>query len=469
MFVVSLYANLFESNETLQSKLVTPALVASFQRCLDLRTTLIQMLQNITDLQANNTVFDSPFFAAFLEQTPTDLADEECSASLEFLRTLVSYTHYQKALLPALAVFEGILHSALAVVSDAAFPKNIADDQVSQVCLSVKTVLDFYDDFYNYTALHAAYERVLEPLFDYAAHGALCDPAFSPAPTQSHAWQILCHIATIDAYLPFFFRSLELIERVTFETSGNTRMMEIQRHAIGIMQSFSTNEAYVAAMVERGVLQRMAPFFTEEGVMNQPLVYRCLCILQNATTLYPRKEVFLQDEPLAMITATFAHVSNLVIRYAAVHALKNILHENPTTFDVLKAKGGVDCFIDVCMGKDELQVDEEKVERRVRYEATRIMAHVVAARADALEVLGRAEDVLACLQFLIESEFVVLIKEGLEAIVALHTRGQIADAAYLPKCKEIVERQKGVILQTDEMNIKMNEELLQQMDTFLAL
>ncbi|KAL7714770.1 Uncharacterized protein QTN25_007728 [Entamoeba marina] len=276
--IVSCYANLFESCEEMQELLVTEEFLKSLIIAIDRAyTSLIRMLNNISLLKVANTVFKSRFFEVFLYNLCPELASSDFSDTMEYF----IITQIQ----PIYAAYL----TAIDIVKDPRFPKNVDDDDLNQTCLSIKLVFDLINSFFQYSQTAELYAEIIKPTIEYALHGDIFAENFVPAPTQSHAMEIICHIATVDKFLPSIWENHETYIKLVFETSNNSKMLEIQRHCIGILQSFSTNDAYVTSLIENGILHRMSQLFTEGNMMNQPLIYRCLSILQNFTALYEKE------------------------------------------------------------------------------------------------------------------------------------------------------------------------------------
>ena len=370
----SAYANLFESCEKMQELLVDDAFVAAMLLCVeDYYTICIRTINNLTVTPVMNKVFESPFFVEFLKNIPVDLADTDFSECMEFLIATLSYTSLRKAFCQyANKNIHIAFRKAIDIIVSPLFPKNVDEEDLNQVCLGIKLVLDLINDYYKYPDTSNLYEPYVDMTIAYVLHGDIFSNAFIPAPTQNHCAEILCHIASVDKFLPQVWDKHQEIIRLTFETTKNSKMMDYQKHCIGIIQSFSTNEEYVQIMLGMNILNRMAEIFTEETMMNQPLIYRCLSVLQNFTVLAVEKKVLMNEQSIHIIVTTFKFMSNIVIRYSAVQVLRNLIAFSPEFIQMFTDEG-MNALLDVCRGKEEQQENEEKPDKRVRFEATRVL------------------------------------------------------------------------------------------------
>ncbi|KAL7714769.1 Uncharacterized protein QTN25_007727 [Entamoeba marina] len=170
-----------------------------------------------------------------------------------------------------------------------------------------------------------------------------------------------------------------------------------------------------------------------------------------------------------MIVTTFKLMSNIVIRYSAVQALRNIFLSTSDAIQALKKHGGETALIDVCLGKDEHHEDKEQPDMRVRYEAARIVARLLTKENVGMEYFNRDQDVLDSMVLLISTDYAVLIKEGIEALLNIHKNNFKFESSFTVAASEVINMKKKAILESPEENQATNKDVLALFEEFLAI
>ena len=469
MVGISCYANLFESNEKLQQLLIDKEMIESLELCLDdYYTSIIRLLNNLSSLNEMNEIFKSKFFIEFMKRIPIEFEDSDLSECIELFISIFSYTEFRKILCQYPKRILDNYRKAIDIIVNPLFPKNVEEEDLNQVCLGIKLILDFISEFYKYPDSSKLYESIIDLTIAYTLHGNIYDKEFIPAPTQNHTCEIICHMATIDEFLPIIWNKHEDFIKLSFDTIKNTRMMDYQKHCIGILQSFSTNEEYVECMMNKNILEKLSSIFTEETLMNQPLIHRSLSILQNISVLIKDKNKLCNNYSLNMILTTFKHMSNIVIRFGAVQCLRNLITFKNEFVNELKDEG-FNVLIDVCLGKDEMQEKPEQPDKRVRYEATRILIKVLHCCIDYFNNSNRKDDIFNCLLENLKTDYAVLIKEVMEIILYFNDKSILIPNNWYNEIKMIVGEKLNQILTSPQENQLLNKDILDLFEKFLDM
>ncbi|BFU19270.1 hypothetical protein EHI8A_036870 [Entamoeba histolytica HM-1:IMSS-B] len=465
---ISAYANLFESCEKLQEILIDDGFKKAISLCInDCYETVIRTLNNLTSTNKMNECFKSTFFVELLDKTPSDLADSDFSEVVEYFISVLSFEEFRKVFCKhSEAIFKGY-KSAIDIIVSPLFPKNVDEQDLNQVCMSIKLVFDLFNAFYQFTETAKLYDSIIELTLAYTLHGNIYKEDYIPAPTQNHTCEILCHIATVEEFLSRIWDKHNEFIKIAFETSNNSRMMDMQKHSIGIIQSFSTNKEYVSILLKEGIMEKLSSIFNENNMMNQPLIYRSLSVLQNFTILAEDKNTVCNEFALKMIIVTFKYMTNIVIRYSAVQALRNILNFKPEFSELLKEEG-LNALIDVCLGKDEAQEKKDQPDKRVRFEATRILVRLLKENKSIKETLKRDSDIYSCLLENLRTDYAILIKEVMELLIDFHNNGIILPNQFNLQVKEVVKEKLSTILASPKDNQLLNKDILELFEKFLA-
>ena len=466
----SAYANLFESCEKTQIELIDDDFVDAMKLCVDeFYTICIRTVNNLSVKERMNFVFKSEFFKQLLLKSPVDLADTDFSELMEYYLSVMSYIEFQSAFCQYGDKNIVVAYKkAIDIIVNPLFPKNVDEEDLNQTCMGIKLVLDVVNDYYKYPKTSILYNALIDTTIAYVLHGDIFSDKFIPAPTQNHCAEILCHMATVDGFLPKIWERCDEIMKLTFETLSNNKMMDYQKHCIGIIQSFSTNEEYSKVMLDKGILEKMSAMFVEEAMMNQPLIYRCLSVLQNFTVWSQKSDVLMNEKTIHIVVTTFKLMSNIVVRYSAVQVTRNIITSNANFIQMFN-EDAISALIDVCLGKEEMQENEEKPDKRVRYEATRVLIKFLEHRSDILTTMQRSSDIYQCLLENLSTDFAVLNQEVVEILVKLMKKGIEIPQTFHQSVKPLLQSKLQQIITSPPENQQLNKVLVDLMEEYLNL
>ena len=200
----SAYSNIFESCEKAQIELIDNEFIEAMKLCVEnFYTICIRTVNQLSVTERMNFVFQSEFFKLFLQHSPVDLADTDFSELMEYYISVLSYTEFQNAYCQygdknVVIAFK----KAIDIIVDPNFPKNVDEEDLNQTCMGIKLVLDVVNDYYKFSKTSILYKSLIDIVIAYVLHGDIFSDKFIPAPTQNHCAEILCHIATVDGFLP---------------------------------------------------------------------------------------------------------------------------------------------------------------------------------------------------------------------------------------------------------------------------
>ncbi|ELP94493.1 hypothetical protein EIN_088230 [Entamoeba invadens IP1] len=185
------------------------------------------------------------------------------------------------------------------------------------------------------------------------------------------------------------------------------------------------------------------------------------------TVMLDDKSVLMTDSSCYLIVQTFKMMGNIVVRFSAVQCLRNLINADAKFFEVFKKNGGCDALLDVCLGKDERQENQEQPDKRVRYESTRILVSILKTDKDRLNDFARTDEVYKCLLENLKTDFALLIKEVMTLIIQFMDWGFSIPNEVLVEIRAVVKDKLETLLKSPAENQTMNKDVLDVFEKFL--